>query len=195
MNLRTKFDTSRLVGMVTMVLASSLLALLPKASADTVTVNSGSAVTFLTSGFVAGDFPSPFTMANFTAAQTGTAASVLSSTPFHISSLPDRPGALWIGTNPSAGAVVSDTALYAISFNLPTCRPLFHPPRSICATLLTNYWASLTPESTSTGRPSQALLVSSAHYASQVSPRKITTPMRASVLCLLVGQTSSTSMR
>jgi hypothetical protein len=118
MNLRTKFDTSRLVGMAAMVLVSSLLGLLPRASADTVTVNSSSAVTFLNSGFVVGDFPSPFTMANFTAAQTGTAASVLTSTPFYIGSLPDGPGAVWIGTNPSAGTSSGNTALYAISFNL-----------------------------------------------------------------------------
>jgi hypothetical protein len=67
--------------MVAMVLVSSLLGLLPRTCADTVTVNSSSAVTFVNSGFVGGDFPSPFTMANFTAAQTGTAASVLTATP------------------------------------------------------------------------------------------------------------------
>ena len=55
MNLRTKFDTSLLVGMAAMVLVSSLLGLLPRASADNVTVNSSSAVTFLNSGFVVGE--------------------------------------------------------------------------------------------------------------------------------------------
>jgi hypothetical protein len=85
------------------------------------TVNSGSAVTFLDSGgLTTTDFPSAFTPANFTSAQTGNAASVLTATPFYVTSLPDGPGAVWIGTNPAAGANTGDTALYAISFNLPS---------------------------------------------------------------------------
>jgi hypothetical protein len=106
--------------MVVVVLVTLLFAMLPRASANTVTVNSSSAVTFLDSGLVNGDFPSAFTAANFTSAQTGTAASVLASTPFYVSSLVDGPGAVWIGTNSTAGTGTGDTALYAISFNVPS---------------------------------------------------------------------------
>ena len=175
-----------------MVLVSSLLGLLPRASADTVTVNSSSAVTFLNSGFVVGDFPSPFTMANFTAAQTGTAASVLISTPFYIGALPDGPAAVWIGTNPSAGTSSGNTALYAISFNLAST---VHQHRSIYTTLLTISWASLIPVSTSTVWPCQAPLLCSARCALQVSPRRTTIPMRTSGRCWSVAPTGSTSMQ
>ncbi len=103
-----------------MALLSVLIVLAPQAGANSITINSSSAVTFLSSGLVTEDFPSPFTSADFTAAQTGTAASVLTSTPFYVSSLTDGPGAVWIGTNGNAGADTGDTALYAISFNLPS---------------------------------------------------------------------------
>jgi hypothetical protein len=43
---------------------------------------------------------------------------VLTATPSYISSLPDGPGAVWIGTNSSAGISSGNTALDAISFNL-----------------------------------------------------------------------------
>ena len=85
-----------------------------------VTLNSGSAVTYLDSGFSTSDFSSAFTAANFTSAQLGPAASVLISTPVYISSLIDGSGAVWIGTNSNAGTGVGDTALYAISFNVPS---------------------------------------------------------------------------
>jgi PEP-CTERM motif len=101
-----------------LVLVTLLFATLPRAGAATITINSSSAVTFLDSGLVTTDFPAAFTAANFTAAQTGPAASVLTSTPFYVSSLVDGPGAVWIGTNSSAGTSTGDTALYAISFNL-----------------------------------------------------------------------------
>jgi len=90
------------------------------AKADSVTVNSGSGVTFLDSGVASADFSSAFTAENFTSAQTGTAASVLASTPFYVTSLVDGPGAVWIGTNSTAGTGSGDTALYAISFDLPS---------------------------------------------------------------------------
>jgi hypothetical protein len=72
----------------------------------------------LDSGSSTSDFSSAFTPANFLAAQSGTSAFVLTSTPYYTSSLPDGPGASWLGTNSTAGTGVGDTALYAISFNL-----------------------------------------------------------------------------
>lgn len=101
------------------VLAVLLLALGPKASADVVTLDSGATVTFLDSGSTSTDFPSPITAAQFTAARTGPAAFVLSSTPFYFPAS-DIPGAVWIGTNASSGTGTGDTALYAISFELPS---------------------------------------------------------------------------
>ncbi len=92
---------------------------IPAAYADNVTVNSGAGVTFLDSSFTSADFAAPFSAANFTAAQTGTAAFVQISTPFYVSSLSSGPGASWIGTNSAAATNVGDTALYAISFNVP----------------------------------------------------------------------------
>lgn len=120
MNLRVKFNTFRYAVMVPMVLAILLFTMLPRASAATITLNSSSAVTYLSSGSSTTDFPAPFTTANFTSAESGPAASVLTSTPFYVSSLAGGPGAVWIGTNPTAGADVGDTALYAISFTLPS---------------------------------------------------------------------------
>jgi len=121
MNLRSKtissFIASRHAPMAALVLAMLLLVALPQAHADSITVNSSSAVTYL-EGPQATDFSSPFTAANFAAAQTGPAASVLTSTPFYTGSLPNGPGAVWIGTNSTAGAVSGNTALYAISFNV-----------------------------------------------------------------------------
>jgi hypothetical protein len=118
MNLGARFNASRHIGFVVTVLVTLLFATLPQAKAATITINSSSAVTFLDSGSSTADFSAPFTTANFTSAQTGTAASVLASTPFYVSSLVDGPGAVWIGTNSTAGTGTGDTALYAVSFNL-----------------------------------------------------------------------------
>ncbi|HLJ13641.1 MAG TPA: PEP-CTERM sorting domain-containing protein [Bryobacteraceae bacterium] len=104
---------------VLVVLVTLLFAALPRASAATITIDSSSSVRFLDSGNVSTDFSAPFTAANFTSAQTGPNAFVLTSTPSYVSSLVDGPGAVWIGTNPNAGTSTGDTALYAISFNLP----------------------------------------------------------------------------
>lgn len=112
-------NSSRLWVHGAVVLAVSLFGLGPKASADVVTLNSSSVVTFLDSGSSTTDFPSPITAAQFTAARTGPAAFVLSSTPSYFPSS-DIPGAVWIGTNANAGTSVGDTALYAISFDLPS---------------------------------------------------------------------------
>jgi hypothetical protein len=97
-----------------------LFGILPRAGAQSITINSSGAVRFLDSGIPNGDFTAPFTAQNFTAAQTGPTASVLTSTPYYAASLPDGPNAVWIGTNANAGASVGDTALYAVSFTLPS---------------------------------------------------------------------------
>jgi hypothetical protein len=92
---------------------------IPGVYADSITVNSSAAVTFLNSGLTSTDFTAPFTAANFTAAQTGPAASLLSSVPFYVASLASAPAAKWIGVAANAGTTTADTALYAISFDIP----------------------------------------------------------------------------
>jgi hypothetical protein len=122
MNSGTKFfpaNSFRLVATSVVVLAVVLFAAPSTASADMITVESSSAVTFLDSGSTTTDFPAPFTPAQFAAAQTGPAAFVLASTPLYIPAS-DISGALWIGTNANAGVGTGDTALYAISFGLPS---------------------------------------------------------------------------
>jgi hypothetical protein len=86
---------------------------------DTITVNSSAAVTFLNTNSTSTDFPSAFTVADFTAAQAGPAASALTSVPFYIASLPSAPAAQWIGVTSNSGTTSGDTALYAISFDIP----------------------------------------------------------------------------
>jgi hypothetical protein len=92
---------------------------IPGVYADSITVNSSAAVTFLNSGLASTDFPSHFTAANFLAAQTGPSAALLSSTPFYVASLSSAPAAEWIGVNANTGTATGDTALYAISFDIP----------------------------------------------------------------------------
>jgi hypothetical protein len=92
---------------------------IPAVYGDNVIVTSAGSVTLLDSGFTSTDFSAPFTGANFLAAETGTAASIESSDPHYIASLPSAPAAIWIGTNTTAGVNVGDTALYAISFDIP----------------------------------------------------------------------------
>lgn len=93
------------------------------AYADSITVNSSSAVTFLPNGTsTSTDFSSPFTTANFASAQTGADAAVLSSTPYYTTS-PTliSEGAVWIGTSAGggSGSTPDYTALYAVSFTIP----------------------------------------------------------------------------
>jgi PEP-CTERM motif len=123
MNSRIKFfpaNPFRLVATPVVALAVVLCGAPSNASADII-LESSTAVTFLDSGSTTTDFPAPFTAAQFTAARTGPAAFALSSTPFYIPAS-DIPGAVWIGTNANAGASggTGDTALYAISFTLPS---------------------------------------------------------------------------
>jgi hypothetical protein len=96
----------------------AIAASLSMAYGDSVTITSGASVTFLDSGLTSTDFSTPFTTANFAAARTGQSAFVLTSTPYWITSLPSGPGAVWLGTNSTAGVGSGDTALYAISFNI-----------------------------------------------------------------------------
>jgi hypothetical protein len=112
-------------------LATIFVSILPTASANTIVLNSGGSVTLLNSGISDGDFTSAFTSANFTAAQAGPDASVLTVTSgdsplpgYYVA--PDTTAnlqsAVWIGTNSNAAnpSGVGDTALYAISFVLPS---------------------------------------------------------------------------
>jgi hypothetical protein len=122
MNLRTKLPSanpSPYVATRALVLAVLLFAVAALASADIITVESSSAVTYLSSGSTTADFGAPFSPANFAAARTGTSASILTAIPFYIPAS-DIPGAVWIGTNTNAGVGTGDTALYASSFNLPS---------------------------------------------------------------------------
>ncbi|MGA2214706.1 MAG: PEP-CTERM sorting domain-containing protein [Bryobacteraceae bacterium] len=90
-------------------------------------------MTYLNSGIANGDFSSAFTNANFTSAQTGADASILTVAAPGDSPLPgyyvapntttELENAAWIGTNVNAAnpnGGVGDTALYAISFTLPS---------------------------------------------------------------------------
>jgi hypothetical protein len=101
------------------ILATLLVAATPQASANSVTVVSNGSATFLDSGSSTTDFSSALTSAQFAAAQTGTSAFVLSSTPFYATAIT---GTSWIGTNSVAGqgGASGDTALYAVSFVLPS---------------------------------------------------------------------------
>jgi hypothetical protein len=93
--------------------------LIRAAYGDSITVESGAGVTFLDSGNTSTDFSSAFTAGNFTAAQTGSAAFLIAPNGAWVSSLSSGPGAVWLGTNSTAGSSVGDTALYAISFDIP----------------------------------------------------------------------------
>src|SRR5271155_1805530 len=95
----------------------------PAVRADIININSSSAVTFLSNGTsITTDFLSAFTAANFTSAQTGPNAAVLTTTPFYTTAaLLTTNGAQWIGTSAGGGngSTSGFTALYAISFNVP----------------------------------------------------------------------------
>jgi hypothetical protein len=123
MNRQTKVisvDRTRTLALSMVVFGTFIFVTQTEARADSITLNSSAAVTYLDSGSTSTDFSTPFSAANFTAAQTGTAASLLTSTPSYAVTPADIPGAVWIGTNPNAGVTSGDTALYAISFTLPS---------------------------------------------------------------------------
>jgi len=103
---------------IQLILPLTAAMLMPAAYGDTVTVQSGAGVTFLDSGNDTTDFTSPFAVGDFIAAQTGTGAVVIAPNGAWVTSLSSGPGAVWIGTNPSAASSDGDTALYAISFDI-----------------------------------------------------------------------------
>jgi hypothetical protein len=105
--------------MKTILAGGLLVALSIGAYGDTLYADSGAGVTFLNSGVTNGDFSSAFTAANFLSAQTGTSAFVITPNGAYVASLSSGPGAKWIGTNSTAGTGTGDTALYAISFDIP----------------------------------------------------------------------------
>ena len=95
-------------------------------SAATVTVRSGNgsaggtdhAITFL-AGPATSDFPRVLSSVDFSNAQIGPSASILSGLGvIWLASLSEDPSARWIGTNPNAHSVSGNgaTALYAASF-------------------------------------------------------------------------------
>jgi uncharacterized protein (TIGR03437 family) len=97
------------------------------AIAQTVTVRSGngivggrdSSVTFLL-GPADTDFSSSFTQADFSDAQHGPAAFIIPPNPLWVPGLSADPNAKWIGTSSSSSSVQGNTALYAISFTIPS---------------------------------------------------------------------------
>jgi len=109
--------------MKSLILGLIVAIAIPEVYADSVVVNSSSAVTFLPNGTsTSTDFSSPFIPANFSSAQTGANAAVLTTIPFYMTAASlTGAGAQWIGTSAGGGnGSTSDfTALYAISFFIP----------------------------------------------------------------------------
>jgi uncharacterized protein (TIGR03437 family) len=101
------------------------LVVLSLLNAETVTVRSGngsvggrdSSVTFLV-GPANGDFGKAFAPADFSGAQNGPAAYILSRNPLWIAALSSDPSAKWIGTNSSAASFQGNTALYAVKLTI-----------------------------------------------------------------------------
>jgi uncharacterized protein (TIGR03437 family) len=96
------------------------------ATAETVTVRSGNGVTppgrdlsitFL-QGPATGDFGHTFTSSDFSAAQTGPAAFVVSPNPSWLTKLSSDPSAHWIGTGPNSAISQGYTALFATHFTI-----------------------------------------------------------------------------
>ena len=101
------------------VLAALLFAAMPQANASTITLVSGSSVTLLNSGINDGDFAS-IGATQFTDAQTGSAAFIETPTACYA---PAIAGTAWIGTSVTAAGcpeATGNTALFAISFTLPS---------------------------------------------------------------------------
>ncbi len=106
-----------------LILIALAIIAVPGAYSDMIAFKSSGAVTYLSNGTsTTTDFPSPFTAANFTSAQTGANAAVLSSTPFYNTDASlTTAGAQWIGTSAGAGngSTAGFTALFAIAFTIP----------------------------------------------------------------------------
>ena len=111
-----------------LVICCCLLRMLSSAAgfAATVTVRSGNgtiggrdaSITFL-QGPADTDFASPFTQTDFTNAQNGPAAFILSPWAGWVPSLSADPSAKWIGSSSISSSSQGNTALYAISFTIP----------------------------------------------------------------------------
>jgi len=107
----------------TLILLQSMVLTLA-AQASIITLHSGngsvgsndSLISFL-DGPNSTDFASAFTPGNFTSAQGGPAAFIVSPNGAWVPSLTEDAAAKWIGTN-SGAASSGDTALYAMSFTL-----------------------------------------------------------------------------
>src|SRR5579863_2749576 len=112
----------RSLQLLAIVLLSTLLV-----TAATVTVRSGNgaiggtdaSIHFLL-GPPIGDFGHLFTPTDFSNAQNGTPAYILSPNPLWIRGLSPDPSAQWIGTNPNASSGPGNTALYALRVQVPT---------------------------------------------------------------------------
>jgi hypothetical protein len=109
--------------MKSLILGLIVAIAIPEVYADSVVVNSSSAVTFLPNGTsTSTDFSSPFVAANFLSAQTGANAAILTTIPFYTTAVSlTGAGAQWIGTSAGGGngSTPDYTALYAISFVIP----------------------------------------------------------------------------
>jgi hypothetical protein len=106
------------------LLVVALLLNSPAALAETVTLQSGNGAIGGTDsqiqmllGPIDGPFTSLFVPADFAAAQTGPAASIIANNGAWIATLPSNANARWISTGPG-GAGEGGTALYAIDFTL-----------------------------------------------------------------------------
>jgi hypothetical protein len=106
-----------------LILGMAAAIAIPSAYAGNVIVNSSTAITFLSNGTsTTTDFSSLFTTANFTSAQTGPNAALLTTTPFYTTAAAlTTAGAQWIGTSAGAGngSSAGYTALYSIDFTIP----------------------------------------------------------------------------
>lgn len=101
------------------VLAALFFAAIPQANASSITLVSGASVTLLNSGINDGDFAS-IGATQFSEAQTGSAASIETPTACYA---PAIAGTSWIGTSVTAAGcpeASGNTALFAISFTLPS---------------------------------------------------------------------------
>ena len=115
--------TQSRITFTTIALAISVSSFIPAGQAALLTLRSGnglvgdpdSLVHFL-GGPNAGEFPAPFTAADFAAAATGPSAFIFDPHPAWISGLDGDTVSQWIGTGPSYNE--TDTGLYAINFTL-----------------------------------------------------------------------------
>ena len=109
----------------TIALAISVSSFIPAGQAALLTLRSGNgnagetdSQVHVLAGPVAGEFPAPFTAADFAAAASGAAPFILTATPYWIAGLDGDTQSKWISTNVDGGISEGSTGLYAISFTL-----------------------------------------------------------------------------